>query len=173
MKFSIMRKIVVLIVFFTTGAHVLKAQEENVIAIAVYNFTRYIDWPADQTNKDFLIDVIGHKSVYDKLKEITVGRKVGNRNIVVRYLETPDKITTSEILFVGFWQSKDMPKILDKVKNANTLLITEKDGQIDSGSGINFVIRSGTIKFEVKKSNILKYGLVLSETLEQMAFKAY
>ncbi len=173
MKFLNIRKILVMTAFLAIWTQALKAQEENVIAIAVYNFTRYIDWPADQVNKDFLIDIIGHKSVYDKLKEVTVGRKVGNRNIVVRYLETPDKITSSEILFVGFWQSKDMPKILDKVKNANTLLITEKDGQIESGSGINFVIRNSTIKFEVKKSNILKYGLVLSETLEQMAFKAY
>jgi hypothetical protein len=155
------------------GIQSVKAQEENVIAIAVYNFTRYVDWPADQANKDFYIDVIGHKSVYDKLKEITAGRKVGNRNIVVRYIETSDKIIESQILFVGFWQSKDMPKILDKVKTANTLLITEKDGQIESGSGINFVIRNNAIKFEVKKSNILKYGLILSETLEQMAFKAY
>ena len=173
MKLSAIRKIFVLLAFLLTGVQALKAQEENVIAIAVYNFTRYIDWPADQANKDFLIDVIGHKSVYDKLKEISAGRKVGNRSIIVRYLETPDKVTASEILFVGFWQSKDMPKILDKVKSASTLLITEKDGQIESGSGINFVIRNNAIKFEVKKSNIVKYGLILSETLEQMAFKAY
>jgi hypothetical protein len=168
-----MRRFFVLLSFLMLGTNSIKAQEENVIAIAIYNFTRYIDWPADQAGKDFLIDVIGHKSVCDKLKEITTGRKVGNRNIIVRYLETPDKITTSEILFVGFWQSKDMPKILDKLKAANTLLITEKDGQIESGSAINFVIRNNTIKFEVKKSNIVKYGLALSETLEQMAFKAY
>lgn len=151
----------------------IKAQEENVIAIAVYNFTRYVDWPANQSSQDFVVDVIGHKSVYDKLKDVTTGRKVGNRNIVVRFLENIDKITQSEILFVGFWQSKDMARILEKVKTSPTLVITEKDGLIDSGSGINFVIRNNTIKFEIKKSNIVKNGLILSETLEQMAVKAY
>lgn len=168
-----MNKTLILIVALLLGYGSVKAQEENVIAIAIYNFTRYIDWPASDASNDFYIDIIGHKSVYDKLKELSNGRKVGNRNIIVRYLETIDKMTKSEILFVGFWQSKDMPKVLEKVKTVNTLIISEKDGLIDSGSAINFVIRNNTIKFEIKKSNIVKYGLVLSETLEQMAYKTY
>jgi len=149
------------------------AQEEKSISSAIYNFTHYIEWPAENTSGDFIIDVIGHKSVYDKLKEITAGRTVGKQNIVVRFLESVDKITQSHILFIGFWQSKDMAKVIEKVGNAHTLLISEKDGLIDSGSGINFVIRNTLIKFEIKRANIQKYGLTLSKDLEQMAYKAY
>ena len=167
-----MKRIVIIITFLLVGSNWVKAQEENFIAISIYNFTRYVDWPSE-TSKDFYIDIIGHKSVYDKLKEITVGRKVGNRNIVVRFLETIDKITESEILFVGFWQSKDLAKVVDKLRTAHTLIIAEKDGLIESGAAINFVIRNNVIKFEIKKSNIVKYGLALSETLEQMAIKNY
>lgn len=168
-----MRRILLLSTFLVLGFQAVKAQEENIIAIAIYNFTRYVDWPADQANKDFRVDIIGHKSVYDKFKEVAAGRKVGNRNIVVRYLETIDKITESEILFVGFWQSKDLPKVVEKVKSAGTLIISEKDGLIDMGSAINFVVRNNTIKFEIKKSNVTRFGLRMSETLEQMAVKAY
>ena len=149
------------------------AQEEKSISSAIYNFTHYVEWPAENTSGDFIIDVIGHKSVYDKLKEITAGRTVGKQNIVVRFLESVDKITQSHILFIGFWQSKDMAKVIEKVGNAHTLLISEKDGLIDSGSGINFVIRNTLIKFEIKRANIQKYGLTLSKDLEQMAYKAY
>jgi hypothetical protein len=162
----------VLILFASFTCRVM-AQEENVISIALYNFTRYIDWPTGKGNQDFYIDIVGHKSVFDKLKEMTAGRKVGNRNIVVRYIETADKITESEMLFLGFWQSKDISKALDKIKNSNTLLITEKDGLIDSGAAINFIISNNAFKFEIKKANIVKYGLVLSEALEQMAMKTY
>jgi len=149
------------------------AQEEKSISSAIYNFTHYVEWPVENTSGDFIIDVIGHKSVYDKLKEITAGRTVGKQNIVVRFLESVDKITQSHILFIGFWQSKDMAKVIEKVGNAHTLLISEKDGLIDSGSGINFVIRNTLIKFEIKRANIQKYGLTLSKDLEQMAYKAY
>jgi hypothetical protein len=168
-----MRKFIILalliqIVFLAKGS----AQEENFISLSIYSFTRFIDWPADES-ADFVMDIIGHKSVYDKLAEIAAGRKIGNRNIVVRYLESVNDITQSQILFVGFWQSKDLAKAIVKVGNAHTLIITEKDGLIEAGSAINFVIRNNAIKFEIKKSNILKYGLRIDETLLNLACKIY
>lgn len=168
-----MRKIYILIFGILFGVTMLKAQEENIIALSIYNFTRYIDWPKEESANDFYIDVIGHKSVYEKLKVITEGRKVGNRNIIVRYRESSASISPCQILFIGFWQAKDMPKIIDKMVSSHTLLISEKDGLMENGSAINFVIRNGTIKFEIKKTNIIKYGLVVSEGLEHIAFKAY
>jgi len=149
------------------------SQEEKFISISIYNFTRYCDWPTNKTEGSFIIDVIGHKSVYDKLKEITAGRKAGTRDITVRYLETISAITYSDILFVGFWQSKDMSKIIEKIGTNNTLIIGEKDGLIDSGAGINFVIRNDVIKFEIKTANIQKYGIKVSDELIKLAYKAY
>ena len=168
-----MKKFLIIIIGILLGSSAVKAQEENIIALSIYNFTRYIDWPKDEASNDFFIDVIGHKSVFDKLKEMTTGRKVGNRNIVVRYLESINGISTSQILFVGFWQSKDLAKIAEKTSGAHTLIISEKDGMIDSGSAINFVIRNSTIKFEIKKANIVKHGLIVSDGLEQIAYKTY
>ena len=168
-----MRRFWIVIIGLWLALHMVKAQEENIIALSVYNFTRYIDWPKEEASNNFYIDVVGHKSVYEKLKELTIGRKVGNRNITVRFIESINGITTCEILFVGFWQSKEMLKIAEKIGTAHTLIITEKDGLIDTGSGINFVIRNNTIKFEIKKTNIVKHGLMVSEGLEQIAYKAY
>jgi hypothetical protein len=167
------KKILIVISCLLFGWEGVKAQEENTIAIAVYNFTRYIDWPAADAGKNFYIDIIGHKSVFDKLKELTTGRKVGNRDIIVRYLDNVEKITQSDILFLGFWQSKEVAKAMEKIKSSPTLLISEKEGLAEAGAGINFLIVNGTIKFEIKKSNIVKYGLILSETLEKMAYKTY
>ena len=168
-----MRKFWIALTLFVICNHLANAQEENFIAIAVYNFTRYIDWPNDGNASDFLIDVIGHKSVYDKLVEITNGRKVGNRAITVRYFAASGSITPCQILFIGFWQSKDLAMLTEKLNNSHTLIITEKDGLIDSGSCINFVIRNTAIKFEIKKANIQKQGLMVSSELENIAYKTY
>ncbi len=167
-----MRKICFIIIGLWISIAGSKAQEENVIASAIYNFTRYIDWP-DDGSTNFYIDIIGHKSVYDKLMELTVGKKVGTRVIIVRYLESCNNISPCQILFVGFWQSKDMHVVAEKIGDAHTLIISEKDGLIDAGSGINFVIRNNTIKFEIKRSNIVRHGLALSSQLEQIAYKTY
>ena len=169
-----MKKSFILIIFFLL-TFVIKSytQEESFIAISMYNFTRYVDWPLDDASSDFIIDIIGHKSVYEKLKEMTNDRKVGNRRMVVRYLDGVSSITKSDMLFLGFWQSKDMAKALAKMGNAHTLIIAEKDGMIDAGAGINFVIRNNTIKFELKRNNILKYGLKVTEELSSLAYKSY
>jgi hypothetical protein len=169
-----MRRIILLsVAIWMYCSLIARAQEENFLALSIYNFTRYVDWPASDASGDFTIDIIGHKSVYEKLKEVATGRNVGNRTIRVRFLESASNVTESQILFVGFWQSKDMPKVVEKVGNAHTLIISEKDGLIDVGSGINFVIRNNTIKFEIKKANIQKYGLNIGETLLSLAFKSY
>jgi len=101
------------------------------------------------------------------------GRKVGNKDIVVHFLESINGITQSHILFVGFWQSKDIQKVIDKIGSNHTLIISEKDGMIESGSAINFVIRNSAIKFEIKKANIQKYGLNVGDALAALAYKAY
>ena len=167
-----MKKIfyILILLFFCTHSN---AQEENFISISIYNFTRNIDWPQSSATGNFIIDIIGHKSVYDKLKDLTAGRKVGNQNIEVRYLESISQITQSNILFIGFWQSKDMGKAIEKVGKNPTLIIAEKDGMIDAGAGINFVIRNGAIKFEIKRANIEQYGLSVGDGLINLAYKSY
>jgi hypothetical protein len=168
-----MKSFILTIFFLLTIVTKSFTQEESFIAISMYNFTRYVDWPGSDASSDFVIDIIGHKSVYEKLKEITNDRKVGNRRIVVRYLDGVNNITKSDMLFVGFWQSKDMLKALSKVGNAHTLILSEKDGMIEAGAGINFIIRNNVIKFELKRNNIMKYGLKVTEELSSLAYKSY
>lgn len=169
-----MRKVFLLsIIFFLLILNKGSAQEENTISVALYSFTRYIEWPSDDPSIDFVINIIGHRSIYEKLTELTAGHKVGKRNIVVRFLETANDLSQCQLVFVGYWQSRDFNKTIEKIGKNHTLIISEKDGLIDAGSGINFIIRNNSIKFEIKRANIEKYGLIMSRELEQMAYKAY
>jgi hypothetical protein len=170
---TILRLVLILLVLWINAGIKIQAQEENFIAASIYNFTRNINWPTSDQEGNFVIDIIGHKSVYDKLKELMVGRKAGSQNIEVRYLESVSNITRSHILFVGFWQSKDMAKVIEKIGSTHTLIISEKAGMIDAGAGINFVIINSVIKFEIKPANIQKYSLVVADPLIKMAYKVY
>jgi hypothetical protein len=76
-------------------------------------------------------------------------------------------------LFVGYWNSKSLPEILEKTKNHYTLIITEKEGLINEGSAINFVIRDNTIKFEFCKSNTTKYGIKIDPRIKQLAVAVF
>jgi hypothetical protein len=72
-------------------------------------------------------------------------------------------------MFVGHWQSRYITDIISKIGNHPTLIVTEKEGLLELGSAINFIIMEGTIKFEFKKSNVSRYNLKYSPQIMQMA----
>jgi hypothetical protein len=147
-----------------------EAQEEKYITLYLYNFTKYIEWPDEYKKGDFVIDIMGHKSVYDRLTNMLKRKKRGNQNFVVNNpTEVAEVSKDCNILFVGHWQSKKLKKALYKVGNKGTLIVTEKGGLLDHGAAINLMIKNNKILYEVKKSNISKYNLLYSNDLTSMA----
>lgn len=146
----------------------LFAQEENYISLYLFNFTRYVEWPAEKRTGNFIIEVLGHASVYEKLKEMVSGKKVGTQPIEVRNYMSPEEVGTPHMMFVGHWKSREMAKVLAKLGQESTLIITEKEGMINKGAAINFVIRDGKIKYEFKENNATERGLSVSSKLVQM-----
>ena len=161
------------LLFVIFQINTIEAQEEKYISLFLYNFTKHFDWPDEYKSGDFIIDVIGHESVFIKLKELTASKKVGSQDIVIRNYSDITIIGKCHILFVGHWQSRFLPQILDKIGTRATLIVTEKEGLINEGSAINFIIKEGVIQFEFKKSNALKYGLKYDPRIIEMAKVVY
>jgi hypothetical protein len=147
------------------------AQEEKYIGLFVYNFTKYFDWPESSKGGDFVIQILGHKSVYDELTRLTAGKKVGNQNIVIQNVSGVQEISKCQIVFIGHWQSKILPDVIGKIGNYPTLIITETEGLLDQGSAINFIIRDGTIKFEMKNSNVNAHQLKSDQRIRELAYR--
>jgi hypothetical protein len=163
--------LLLLIIFIAVQTISVKAQEEKYISLFIYNFTKHFEWPESIKAGNFVIQVLGHKSVFYELKEFTAAKKVGNQNISVRGVSNISQIGKCHIMFIGHWQSRYLPEVLNKLSNHPTLIITEKEGLLDLGSAINFVITGGTIQFEIKKSNALRNGLKMDPQLMKMAVR--
>jgi len=159
--------VITLVLNFQTGF----AQEEKYIGLFLYNFTKYFDWPDNMKSGDFVIEVLGHKSVFDELTRLTAGKKVAGQNIVIKNLNRLDEVGKSNILFIGHWQSRLINDILTKLGSASTLIVSETDGMLDKGSAINFIIMEGTIKFEINLTNIKKRQLKVDPRIGQLAYK--
>jgi len=147
-------------------------QEEKYIGLFVYNFTKYFDWPETSKSGSFIIEVIGHQSVYDELVKITQGKAVGNQDIIVKYLKSVQEVgANSHIVFLGHWQSRFIGELLGEVKQHPKLIISEMEGMLEKGSDINFVIREGTIKFEMKTSNVLSRQIKIDPRIRELAYR--
>ncbi len=161
------RKIIVIAVLFLVSMRMM-GQEENYISLYLLNFTRYIEWPEEERKGNFVIEVLGHVSVYEKLKEISEGKMAGSQPIEVRNYMSVDEMGTPHIMFVGHWQSRQIKDVVAKLEGRSTLLVAENTGMLDHGAAINFVIRDGKIQYEFKKENALSRGLNVSSRLWQM-----
>jgi hypothetical protein len=59
-------------------------------------------------------------------------------------------------------------RVIEKVKEWSTLVITEKNGLSERGSCINFVLIDNKLNFEINKTAIDQAGLKVSSQLLKM-----
>jgi len=142
-------------------------------AMFIYNFSRLIEWPSNYKTGPFIIGFVGSSFTYEQMLAFSAGKSVGAQAISVQKFATIDDISTCHILFIPFSKTKDMVNILTKIQGKSTLIISEKNGAITSGSAINFIIFDDKLKFEFKPENATKYQIKVSSKLNEMAYKLY
>jgi len=169
-----MKKLIFLISILVLPLSVF-SQGQNQIpkykSVFTLSFMRYIGWPEETKQGDFVIGVIKDKQVSDWLRNLSKGKKFGFQNVVVKDFKSPNDITDCQVLYISQYVnlSKYASTIVDKIGGKNTLIVSEKNGATKYGSMINFVIRDDKLKFEIHKANASKFGLQISSKLEGMA----
>jgi len=165
-----MRKIffVSLILFGFVGGK-LNAQNYQVHSLYIYSFTKYVKWPPEYGEGDFVIGVLGKSMIKQHLKKMASLKKVGNRLIRVVEYQSKDDIEKCNILFISRNKSDEFAAIREKMKSIPTLILTEKEGLGKKGSAINFIIKDKRLLFEMNKSVIEECGLKISQELVKYA----
>ena len=141
----------------------------HIKATFIYNFTRYIEWPADYKKGTFIIGVLGETRMWHELTTMKQKTSRGNQPFEITKYSSVNSIKKCHIIFVAKSRSHELGLVVGKVKNFKTLIITEKAGLIDKGSGINFVINNNKQGFEINRSSIKEHGLSMSSNLVAFA----
>lgn len=172
-----MRKLFIILFSFTiltSFVSVLPDDSEEANAriksIYIYNFTKYIEWPENYREGNFVIGFIGNNSaLLTELSKMSSVKKVGNQSIEIKNISNVDDNTRFNIIFILSDNSSQLTEVVNKVKNKSTLIVTEKQGLAKQGAGINFVVIENKQKIELNKKNIEKYKLKVASALENMA----
>lgn len=139
-------------------------------SIYIYNFTKYIEWPASYKEGSFVIGFLGSNSaILTELSKMAETKKVGTQPIHIRNINTIGENDKFNIIYILSDNSTQLSDVLSKIKGKSTLVVTEKPGLAKQGSGINFVIVENKQKIELNKSNIEKYKLKIAATLVDMS----
>jgi hypothetical protein len=139
-------------------------------SVFIYNFTRYIDWPADYKAGSFVITMYGsNPAMFTELSNMAKTKMVGTQKIEIRNITSLDNIGKSNILYVTSDISTPISEILGKIKGKSVLLVTEQPGFAKKGSAINFVVMDNRQKFELNQANAEKNNLKVSSSLMALA----
>jgi hypothetical protein len=160
--------------FEVSGQKVKVVSKEKYIASCLYNFSWYVNWPSEKKNDSFKFAVVGDKTVYEVLKDLTANKKSGLQDIQVNYFNDIDEVNTfSHIVYLSEWHSKKFDQSASFNSNEHSLVVSNISDGLSKGAAINFIVVDGYMKYEMKKENATTRGLQINSRLETMAHASY
>jgi len=141
------------------------SQNEKLKVTFIYNFTKYISWPAELSQGNFIIGVFGSPEMSGELKSVAETRKVGTRSIEVLDFASVGGLQKCHLVYVPENKKADLDKVLEKYNSQAVVVVADVAGSIQKGAAINFIMVDGKQNFEVRKANVEKNGIKVSSQL--------
>jgi hypothetical protein len=146
--------------------------ERQVKALFLFNFAKYVDWPAgafSNSSTPIVIDVIGEDGFSDEFRRVTGDRTVNDRKVVIKQIEATADLNDCQILFIGSSEKAHLSEILEAVKNSAVLTVGETDRFLLQEGMINFTKKENKIHLEINLVPAHRANLKLSSKLLTVA----
>ncbi|MGA8502819.1 MAG: YfiR family protein [Candidatus Sulfotelmatobacter sp.] len=149
-----------------------RPNEYQVKAAYLYNFGRFVEWPAKGTTTkadSFTICVLGEDPFGQALDATLAGETIGNQRVGARRISSPQMAADCQILFISSSEANRLNKIIEAL-DKNAVLTVSDIPQFSQRQGmIQFVSEENRIRFEVNLTATQRAGLTLSSELLKVA----
>jgi hypothetical protein len=146
--------------------------EFQVKAAYIYNFGKFVKWPADapaNQGKSFIVCVLDQDPFGLTLQSTLKGESVGGRPVSVTRLSHAQDAAACHILFISSTHGKDLTDILAAVDDSAVLTISDIHDFSKRGGMIQFVLEGDRIRFEINLASAEKSHLTLASELLKVA----
>lgn len=160
-----------MIAFIPWSAWGQQVSEYRVKAAFLYNFAKFVDWPACNHCYDadvFTIGILGQDPFGEEIKTI-VGKRVKDRTLMVLRAATLDELKTCQVIFISGSFRKDLPKILQKLRGRPILTVGDMPGFAEAGGMINLYMADNKVRFEINPVAAEQAKLKISSQLLKLA----
>jgi hypothetical protein len=148
-----------------------KPSEYQVKAAYIYNFGRFVTWPAKVANQKsgFAICVLGQDPFGPALDSIIAGKVLDGKPVVAKRISKPQDAVSCRILFINATESDHLQEILNALNQTSVLTVSDMPDFSRRGGIIQFVLEENKVEFEVNLTSAASAGLVLSSELLKVA----
>ena len=146
--------------------------EYKVKGAFLYNFAKFVEWPATafKTNDSpLVIGVLGDTRLPPDLEQAVEGRTVNGRPVVVRRSKRIEDLLEAHVLFISSSEQADYGRIMRMLSGRGVLTVGESPEFLQKGGVINFVLRDNRVRFEIDRAAAEREGLKISSQLLKLA----
>jgi hypothetical protein len=142
--------------------------EYQVKAVFLFNFTHFVEWPADAfagPAAPFVIGVLGQDPFGSALDEAVRGETVNGRPLVVQRYSGITDLKPCQILFIDRSIDGEMEKALASVGHQRTLTVSDLDSATAHSVIIRFLNENRKIRLQINVDSARNAGLTISSKL--------
>jgi YfiR/HmsC-like len=149
-----------------------KPTEYEVKAAYLYNFGKFIEWPASsiQVGGDsFAICVLGQDPFGAALESAIANETLAGKRVVARQIDRARDAAECRVLFISSSEERRLKEILASLGRASVLTVSDLPEFTQQGGMVQFVLQGDRVRFEVNSASAERAGLTLSSDLLKVA----
>jgi hypothetical protein len=142
----------IVLVFVGVAVQAQSASEYQVKAAFLFNFTKFVEWPADafsSANAPLQICVLGQDPFDNDFEPLIAGKTVNGHKIELSHPDGISQAKACHVLFVALTKKREIEQVLQNLKDARVLTVGDTAGFVQMGGMINFVLDDNRVRFEI------------------------
>jgi hypothetical protein len=150
------------------GESAAAPSEDQVEAVFVFNFSRFVTWPPQEfsgPNDPFVIGILGADPFGAHLDEVVRGEQINGHPLRIQRFRSIAELEHCQILFIDHSESGRIGEILTALKGSSTLTVSQADGGAERGIMIQFATENSRIRLRINVEAARSAGLTISSNL--------
>jgi len=146
--------------------------EYQLKAVFLFNFTQFVDWPADtfsSADQPVVIGVLGDDPFGSYLDETVRGERVNNRSLLIRRYHSDKELGECQVLFISQSEAGRLDDILQRLNNRSVLTVSDSPGFGQRGGMVLFVMEDHHVRLRINADAAKAAHLTISSKLLRAA----
>jgi hypothetical protein len=163
---------VIVTVDFYCRAQSSQPTKYQIEAAYIFNFARFVDWPAQafsNASAPMVIGVLGKNRFGTVLQDTVSGKVIRGHPLRFKQCASVPEAARCQILFISDSEKSRFRSIIGTLNGATILTVSDADGFIQAGGMIDLRIIDQKLRFDINNSAAKSAGLTISSKLLSLA----
>jgi hypothetical protein len=152
-------------------ATVSQPSQSDVEAVYLFDFGKFIRWPAGSDQGPMSICVAGAPSFSTGLEKVVANENISGRPLEVRRISRTEDESGCAILFIDTTQREHADELLQAVAGKPTLTVGDVPDFLSHGGMIQFQLVAKRVRFSVNLDAVNRSHLAISSELLKVAIR--